>query len=195
MEDIKTNIFNCAKILFSSNGFKDTNVSDITKTLGIGIGTFYKYYSSKENLFMEIFLKQNEALKKNIMESVDLDEDPLKLVKDIIAKNLDGMKANPILREWYNKDLFSRLEKDFYEHEGLKSINEIMNSSILDLIKKWKAEGKIRDDIEDDMLLAIFNSIPYIDIHKEELGVQHFPRILEYLEEFIMSGLTDCQKK
>ena len=51
MKDKKTDIFNCGKELFSSKGFKDTNVSDITKVAGMGVGTFYNYYDSKEKLF------------------------------------------------------------------------------------------------------------------------------------------------
>ncbi len=192
MVDKKAEIFNCGKELFSSKGFKDTNVSDITKMVGIGVGTFYKCYSSKEELFLEIFLKENEKLKMNIMESVDLGEYPMKMVKDIISKNLEGMKSNPILNEWYNRELFSKLEKEFYKLGGIKSINEIMNSSTMDIIKFWKSEGKLRNDLDDDMILAIFNSIPFIDIHKEEIGVQYFPYILELLEEFIIKGLTDC---
>ncbi|WP_242832622.1 TetR/AcrR family transcriptional regulator [Clostridium saccharoperbutylacetonicum] len=39
-------------------------MSDITKKAGIGVGTFYNYYSSKEKLFMEIFLEENVKLKK-----------------------------------------------------------------------------------------------------------------------------------
>lgn len=195
MDDRKVEIFICGKELFSSNGFKDTNVSDITKMIGIGVGTFYKYYSSKEELFLEIYLKENEKLKTSIMESVELDEDPIKTVRYIIAKNLDGMKSNPILREWYNKELFSKLEKEFYKLGGIESIDKLMGSGMLDAIRFWKSKGKIRDDISDDMILTIFNAIPYIDIHKEELGVEYFPHILEYLEEFIMIGLTDCQKK
>jgi len=192
MVDKKAEIFNCGKELFSSKGFKDTNVSDITKMVGIGVGTFYKCYSSKEELFLEIFLKENEKLKISIMESVDLGEHPIKMVKDIISKNLEGMKSNPILNEWYNRELFSKLEKEFYKLGGIKSINEIMNSSTMDIIKFWKSEGKLRNDLDDDMILAIFNSIPFIDIHKEEIGIQYFPYILELLEEFIMKGITDC---
>jgi AcrR family transcriptional regulator len=194
MEDKKVDIFNCGKEIFSSKGFKDTNVSDITKMVGIGVGTFYNYYSSKEKLFIEIYLKENEELKRRIMETVDTDDEPAKVLKEVMAINFNGINSNPILKEWYNRDLFSKLEKEFYERDGVKSIDEFMNSGTVELIKKWKAEGKIRNDLEDDMILAIFNSIPYIDIHKSEIGIQYFPRILEYIVEFIMKGLSDCHK-
>jgi hypothetical protein len=78
--------------------------------------------------------------------------------------------------------------------EGKESIAEMMNSDILELIKKWKTKGKIRNDLDDDMILAIFTAIPFIDLHKEEIGLQHFPQIMYYLTEFVMKGLTDCQK-
>jgi len=193
MEDKKADIFNCGKELFSSKGFKDTNVSDITKMAGIAVGTFYNYYASKEKLFIEIYLKENEKLKNSILESVDLD-DPVKMVKQAIALNLNGMNSNPILKEWYNRDLFSKLEKEFYQEGGIEGIHELTNSSTAELIKKWKAEKKIRNDLDDDLILSLFNAVPYIEIHKEEIGIRHFPQIIDYFVEFIMKGLTDCSK-
>jgi AcrR family transcriptional regulator len=193
MEDKKADIFNCGKELFSSKGFKDTNVSDITKMAGIGVGTFYNYYSSKEQLFMEIYMKENEKLKKSF-ESIDMDTDPVKAIQEVLSINFAGLSSNPILKEWYNRDLFSKLEKQYYEQGGMKSIAELMNSSTLELIRRWKADGKIRNDLDDDLILAIFSAIPYVDIHKEEIGLQHFPQIMYYLTEFVMKGLTDCQK-
>ena len=74
MEDKKAEIFRCGKELFSSKGFKDTNISDITKMCGIAVGTFYNYYASKEKLFIEIYLRENEELKRSMMAKVDVDD-------------------------------------------------------------------------------------------------------------------------
>lgn len=194
MKDTKIDIFNFGKELFSSQGFKDTNISDITKKAGIAVGTFYNYYPSKEKLFIEIYLKENEKLKNKIMKSLDVDGDPVKVVKEAIALNLKGMNSNPILKEWYNRDFFSKLEKEFYQEGGMEGIYELMNSSTIELIKKWKAEKKVRDDLADEFILSLFNSVPYIEIHKEEIGFQHFPKLIDYLVEFIMKGLTDFPK-
>ena len=51
--DIKSAIFACGKELFSSKGFKKTNIKEIAEQAGIGVGTFYNYYDSKEQLFIE----------------------------------------------------------------------------------------------------------------------------------------------
>lgn len=193
MRDIKADIFNYGRDLFSSKGFKDTNVSDITKIAGIGVGTFYNYYSSKEKLFIEIFLEENVKLKKSIMESIDPDADPLKVVKELMFLNVSGMNSNPILREWYNKDVFSKLEQHYREENGIKHVDFLYNS-FTELINKWQAEGKMRNDIDCEFIMAIFTALINIDTHKEEIGVQYFPHILDYLAEFIMKGLTDFRK-
>lgn len=190
MVDKKTVIYNCGKELFSSKGFKDTNVSDITKVVGIGVGTFYNYFSSKEKLFLEIFLEENVKLKKSIMESIDLNDDPLKLIKELISLNINGMNSNPILREWYNKDVFGKLEHQYREENGVNEV-EFLYGSFAELFQQWQSQGKIRDDIEIELIMAFFTSIINIDTHKEEIGIQHFPQILDYMAEFVMKGLAD----
>jgi AcrR family transcriptional regulator len=192
--DKKADIFNSGRELFYSKGFKDTNVSDIAKMAGIGVGTFYNYYSSKEKLFLEVYFKENEDHKRHLFESMNFNDDPVAMITKMVAQNASEMNSNLILKEWYNKELFSKLEQSFYEQGGIERFDEVMRSGKIELIRNWKAEGKIRNDIDDEMINAIFNSILYIDIHKNEIGIQHFPQILFYITEFIMKGLTDCPK-
>lgn len=192
MKDKKSDIFRSGKELFFTKGFKDTNVSDISKKAGIGVGTFYNYYSSKEELFIEIYIRENEQLKKSIMESLDLNQDPISMVKEIVEQNITAIHSNPILKEWYNPDFFRKLEKIYHEESRMN--NDSLPSIYEELLKKWKMKGKIRDDIDDELLLAFFNSLIYIDTHKKEIGIQHFPQIIKYLAEFIMKGLTSFPK-
>ncbi len=191
MEDKKTEIFTCGKELFSTKGFKDTNVSNITKMAGIGVGTFYNYYPSKEKLFLEIFLEENAKLKRSIMESLDLDEEPLKLIKQLFALNIQGMYANPILKEWYNRDVFGKIEQLYREENGIHAV-DFLYDSFAELVKKWQTEGKMRNDIDCGLIMAFFTALINIDTHKEEIGIHYFPQLLDYLEEFIMKGLMDC---
>lgn len=50
--DKKAAIYEAGRGLFLLSGFKDINVSDITKRAGAGIGTFYNYFPSKDELFL-----------------------------------------------------------------------------------------------------------------------------------------------
>jgi AcrR family transcriptional regulator len=191
MDDKKKAIFNSAKNLFSKKGFKDTNISDIAKDAGIAVGTYYNYYSSKEELFLKIFIDENMKLKKSMFKKIKPDDDPVTVSTRMMTQGINATNSNRILKEWYNKELFSKLERYFYQQNGMQSIAEFMQNDIAELIKQWKNTGKIRNDIDDGMILAILSSVVYIDMHKTEIGIQYFPKIVNLLYEFIMKGLTN----
>ncbi len=189
--DIKSAIFACGKELFSSKGFKKTNIKEIAEQAGIGVGTFYNYYDSKEQLFIEIYKQENEKLKNRLIESLDLNQEPVSLVSQLLKKNQEAIHANPILREWYNQDFYKELERHYRDEDG-QSMDSVRNF-FLDLLRNWKQQGKLRDDIDEELLPVFFDALVCIDMHKDEIGIEHFPKAMQYLIEFIIKGLTKHQ--
>lgn len=189
--DIKSAIFACGKELFSSKGFKKTNIKEIAEQSGIGVGTFYNYYDSKEQLFIEIYKQENEKLKNRLIESLDLNQEPVSLVSQLLKKNQEAIHANPILREWYNQDFYKELERHYRDEDG-QSMDSVRNF-FLDLLRNWKQQGKLRDDIDEELLPVFFDALVCIDMHKDEIGIEYFPKAMQYLIEFIIKGLTKHQ--
>lgn len=186
----KAEILRCGRDLFSSKGFKDTNIAEITRMAGMATGTFYNYYPSKDKLFMEIYNEENVKLKISIMESINPEADPMDVMKEMMLLNLRGMNENPILREWYNRDVFKKIEQSFREENG-QDYFEFLYDDFIAMVRKWQAGGKMRDDIGAGMIMAIFTAIINVDTHKEEIGLKYFPQVVEYLAQFTMRGLTD----
>lgn len=193
MKDKKLQIYESGKELFSSKGFKDTNIAEITKEAGMATGTFYNYYTSKDQLFMEIFLNENQILKKHILKSVDLDAHPEKVMNEMMILNVQGMMTNPILKEWYNRDVFNKIEQVYRDENGLEHV-DFLYDSFIEVVKKWQLEGKFRNDISAELIMAIFSALINIDTHKDEIGLQYFPQVVEYLAQFTMKGLMDCSR-
>lgn len=59
-EATRKKIYNTAIRLFKQYGYEDVSVSQIAKSAGVGIGTFYHYYESKLELFMKIFVNVDD---------------------------------------------------------------------------------------------------------------------------------------
>lgn len=188
--DKKAEIFRCGKELFSEKGFKGTNVAEITKKAGMATGTFYIYYASKEKLFMEIFLEENVKMKRSILDSVDLEADPMEVMGEMVSRNLQGISTNPILKEWFNREVFYRIEQLYREENGLEHV-DFLYDCFIEVVKKWQNDGKMRSDIDAEMIMAIFAALVNIDTHKEEIGLQYFPQVMEHMAQFIMKGLMD----
>ncbi len=193
MEDKRKLLYDCAKELFGVKGFKDTNISEITQKAGVAVGTFYKYYPSKEKLFMDIFLEENVKLKKRFLKSLDLTQSPLEIMRQMMALNAEGMNTNPILREWYNKSVFEKIEKLYREENGIQVV-DFLYDTFLKLVNEWQAQGKMRKDIDSKMIMMVFAAIINIDTHKEEIGIEYFPQLLALIAELVMKGLMDCSE-
>lgn len=194
MSEKKDIIYNCGKEIFEKKGFKDTNVAEIMKQAGMATGTFYNYYNSKDKLFMEIYNDENAKLKRRILASLNMEAEPILVMKEMMMKNLQGMQENPILREWYNRDVFQKLEKGFREEGGAERV-DFLYDSFVEVVRKWQNEGKMRSDISAEMIMAIFAALVNVDTHKEEIGLEYFPQVIEYLAEFTMKGLMINENK
>lgn len=190
MENKKDLIFRAARELFAQKGYKETNIPEITSLAGVAVGTFYNYYASKDEIFFEVFTRENEIVKKELMSSINPDDDLHDTMTRMILRSRDSILSNLILREWYNKDLYSRMEKWFQDEKGNKLMNEVLLTYLSEFIRKWQQAGKIRSDLEVGMILALFNSTIYIDMHKTEIGIQFFPELIYHMLDFIVKGLT-----
>lgn len=189
MKDTKTELFNAARELFCEHGYKDTNVSMVTRKAGIGVGTFYNFYSSKEQLFLEVFQAENLLLKRQAVGSVDLDGDPVDVFKAIIGRILAGLKENPILRESYDRNVQAKIldmmsREDFNNYYAQASYDLFAG-----VIQKFRLNGTFRQDIEPDMILALFDSLVYVDLHKQDIGTHLFPDLIDLFIELVVEGL------
>lgn len=53
-EEMRNTILKKSLLYFAKNGFAGTKISDLSRNIGIGQGTIYVYFESKEELFREI---------------------------------------------------------------------------------------------------------------------------------------------
>lgn len=190
MDDKKALIFNVAKELFSEKGFKDTNVSEITREAGVAVGTFYLYYSSKEKLFFDIFMEENLKLKQHCLDSLDYSGTPQAIVEQMLRLNVEGVAASPILRQWYQSNVYHKLEQVFRKENAMGSMTFLYDAFLV-LVERWQAEGKMRRDIDSKMIMMLFAAIVNVDTHKEEIGLEFFPELLQIMTTLVMQGLTE----
>lgn len=184
-------LYDTAKALFVEKGFKDTNISAITKAAHVAVGTFYLYFSSKEQLFMEIFREENALLKQRCLSALDLSQPPLAIIRQMMALNQEGIQSSPILREWYRSEEFRKIEKTYREEHAIDSLN-FLYDAFLDLVRRWQAEGKMRTDIDSNMIMMMFAALVNIDTHKDEIGMEYFPELLSVMTELLLQSLTEC---
>lgn len=185
-DNTKQLIIRTAREFFAQKGFKKTQVSNITKKAGIATGTFYNYFTSKEELFLIIFTEENNNLKKSLINEVDLTGEPVEVIKELFFKFIKGMQSNSILREFFNQNTFTKIEKktNFSADEY-----EVAYKLFVPLIEKWQEEGKIIKK-KPEYIMAFFNSLFYVFLHQEDIGKVYFPELINDFIEYVVQGLS-----
>jgi len=70
VSDVKETIIRESTRLFLANGFRGTSVKQITEAVGIGRGTLYWYFKSKEEILESVFRQFERGFVDGLMETV-----------------------------------------------------------------------------------------------------------------------------
>lgn len=185
--DKKQVLFDAARRLFLEQGLKKTNITAITQQADVAVGTFYKYYSSKEEIFYEVYQAENETAKRKIVDQIDERQSPKETIKQFITTIIQMSKQNPILAEWYKNTAVSQL---IMKHDKDNWQNSLVYNFLIKNIQRWQETGEFRQDIDEETTLALFNALVVIDNHKEEIRTDNYPYVLEVLADMIVDGLS-----
>lgn len=142
--------------LFGQKGFQETTVADIMNEADLGIGTFYNYFQSKEeilkSLLAQIVEEINEFYEKLLKESKPADEVLTEMFL-LTAKILDHNR--------FVLPLFlSAAHKGAMPKGAMHPANALSFKTIFDIIvKNGQKDGEFRDDIPAEVITEMFHAI------------------------------------
>jgi TetR/AcrR family transcriptional regulator, fatty acid metabolism regulator protein len=67
----RTLLYSIAISLMEKQGFANTTIGEIAERAGVSIGTFYHYFSSKEEIFYDIFKKADEYFESTVEPALE----------------------------------------------------------------------------------------------------------------------------
>ena len=76
-------------------GFADTSVSSITAEAGVGQGTFYIYFRSKEDVLRELVLHMGRSLRRHLTERIEGASDRIDAERRGLKAFLEFIRRNP----------------------------------------------------------------------------------------------------
>ena len=71
--DIREQIVDAARELFSKKGYHNTQVSDIIRFVGMSANTFYAHFKDKKELFEEVAMSSIEDLRITVKKKRETD--------------------------------------------------------------------------------------------------------------------------
>ncbi|QIZ67158.1 TetR/AcrR family transcriptional regulator [Geobacillus subterraneus] len=131
--------------LFEQNGFSETSIQDIVDALGVTKGTFYYYFTSKEELLMDIHLRYIEGLLDKEERIISDKRRPLReKLYDIIF-----MLIHNVERQGREARIFFREMKHLSEEhlQKVKEKRDLFRYRLQSLIEEGMKSGELRCDL------------------------------------------------
>jgi AcrR family transcriptional regulator len=156
-EEKFTDIIKAAIRVFSEHGFDGAKMEYIAKEAGIGKGTVYEYFESKEQLFEEILKFSVEEYSLGLKESIDKGE-------TIENKILNCSRFNA---EFLNNHMdivhiamqVKILSKEIRIHH--MAVQAVILEHYKEMVKVAKVKGEFRADLDEE--LAVYCIIGTLD--------------------------------
>ena len=185
----RDNILEAAKTLFLAHGFENTTIEQIAEKAGVGLGTAYNYFKSKEELFVLSMAESFEEAAES-EPKLDLESNPAEAVYSAIFSRIKRLN-------WVNKKLWkiafpvilSSMRSDKLPITEVMRADFRMIENIYDLLSQMKENGML--DVGFDVETAndlIFSTVFYrlsLYIYSDELSFEEVLTKIKSHIEFI----------
>ncbi len=137
-EDMRNRIIKESSLYFARNGFGDTKIGDLAKHIGIGQGTIYLYFKSKEELFEEIRKSADNKDEIKRLKTLSKLPVPAKTKIEKISAEMEKKLKNDeeyVVRITILTQLLLEQEENLYKNDLYKTLAEI--------VKQGQKEGSV----------------------------------------------------
>ncbi len=142
--------------VFRFQGFHATSISDLSKAMNLTVGSIYKAFGDKHNLFYQVFNRYLLLRKKELNEYLSHANTGYEKIQNLLnfyidsVKELEGKKGCLVVG--------SAIEIEVLNHELTRAIEFALNknlSNIKKLIEEGKADGSINQELNIDQAASL----------------------------------------
>jgi len=148
-------------------GLKKTTVDDLVKSAGIAKGSFYKFFPSKEILYLEI-LEEIEINIRSSMNNTNLKGKELSKegIKAFLSDIVTSIDKNPIMLKMFDENALEILMRKIPQERIEKHMKNDSNW-FSGLFKDWQSEGYL-SNIDEGVFSALFGQFLFY-LHRKRL--------------------------
>lgn len=171
--------------LFAQRGYHPTSVADIVESIGVGKGVFYWYFSSKEELFVEILRAAHQDLRRRQRHAIGDEPDPIRRIELGIRASLDWFRDH---RGDFTLFQFAASEDRFAP--VLRSNEQAAVADTSRHIKDAIAEGRVADQDPEMVAQAIVGVVRQLTRTSVFERSEPVEQVADVAVAFCLRGLT-----
>ncbi|UQZ76909.1 TetR/AcrR family transcriptional regulator [Niallia circulans] len=176
------------KKLFSVFGLKKTSISQLTKAVGIAQGTFYQFFTSKEELFFDILEEEEKEIKKKLLDKIGEEPMTRKAFKDMLLFGISMIDQHPIIKSLFQEESMEHLLRKL-PPERIQQHLEKDEFVLSPLLVKWQ-KSNVLVNKDSAIITGAIRGFFMMLLHKQEIGEEVYPDVVDLLAECLSAGLV-----
>lgn len=181
----RKDILASARYLFREKGFHNTKIEEIAAKAGIGKGTVYEYFTSKQEIFdetcidkvavihdsLEEISSKNISFRKKIEEMLSMKETNTEFVE----ASVDGVMTN---KNIISKKVVMAMMNHVYD----------MYKIIMKMIDQGKEEGAVSKDVPSELIACLIVGASGEFVRYRHINRQTVPQDKEIIINLLFNG-------
>jgi AcrR family transcriptional regulator len=168
-ERIRQRLLETGREAFSRAGLAKVTIAELAREAGIGKGSFYSFFDSKEELFLAIQEREEAAFKKVLVRKTEQAGSPREAVTTLLLAVATGLDDHPFLRLLLDprtlKELLVRLPP-----ERMAGHRKDDQDFFFSLAQDWKQRGWLHDEVELQTVFDVLTAMFVISVQRELMG-------------------------
>ncbi len=179
--NIRHHLRESGRRLFATTGVVRTSLDQLTSAAGIAKGSFYKFYDSKELLFMELLEESQNRIRAPLLKGRASSR---RMFEQLLRNLFDDFCADPLMmlmgREVEFQTVVRRLPPDYLPRHQ-KDDQDFLDA----LIERWNT---IAVPPKRDVVAARITLLVMLGTQRDFMGA----RLLPHAVTAAITGLGDC---
>ncbi len=175
--------------LFAQYGLKKTTISDLTEPVGIANGTFYQFFDSKTDLYVEILDREGEQILPRLLAPLEDSDDPETAIVAFLTELMDEIETNPLIRRLLVEPEEMQQLRDHHTEAELEQNRDESLGYILPYVEAWYDAGEVRGP-NPTVVASAIRSVSFLTLHQQDIGEGLYDKTRELVIRSVAKGLT-----
>ena len=186
---IRKELLDAGRELFAAHGLRKTSIEDLVRPAGIAKSSFYAFFESKEALYLELLMMERRRMKEELSAALPPTDDTRETIVHFLHAVVRGIETNALTRRLISHPVEWRMIARRVSPELMEANFAESTLATLSFIR----EGHESDQIitaRPEVIAGVVRAVVVLTMHKDDIGREIFPEVLEMMIDFVARGLT-----
>ena len=186
-EDIREALVDAGEEYFLRMGPRKTTVEDLTQEVGIAKGSFYTFFDSKSELFLEVFIQVGKNSVEAVLETVEEVEDGQEGIRLLFRTYADWLEDHPIIQK-FAADVDRPRFRRSLPADQFAAAEQKRDERLAEPVERWQANGTLRDDVPPVVVVELLQLVLLLAVTNDEYDETYY-RKRDFAIETLACGL------